>query len=264
MHVSALHVYPVKSAAGLALDRAELDDRGILHDRAFMFVNAKGEFLTQREHPRMALIRTTLTKDTLQLDAPDLPSISLPLERSHLAPQMRVKVWSDSCLASVASDDANAWATAFFGEVAHLVCMPQTTKRRVDTRYVSENRNVRFADGFPLLVTNQASLEALNARLARPISMSRFRPNIVIAGGSAFEEDGWRRLQVGELILECVKPCSRCVIVNIDPESSFSRPEPLAALAAIHRVRNRVLFGQNALNDKPGVIAVGDQVRLLD
>lgn len=261
MRVTSLHVYPLKSARGLSLERVSLDARGVEHDRAFMFVDRNANFITQREQHRMALIRTSFDGDSVVVDAPNCASLRVPLRATGNEPTLNVRVWDDLVDASLVSEKASEWASAFFRAPTHLVRMPESTHRQVDTRYAEEGRNVGFADGFPLLVATEASLAALNATLTDSVTMEHFRPNIVIDGEIPFEEDAWQTLRVGSVTLRLVKPCARCVIVNIDPETAIARPEPLQALAAIRTVKNRVLFGQNAIHDKPGEIAVGDLVQ---
>lgn len=258
MHVVELYTYPIKSARGIALSRATLDDAGIQFDRRFMFVDADGNFLTQRVYPRMALIEVTLHDDSVRARAPGLGEVDVPLDDGVLTGEREVNIWRDRCVAHVVSREATDFAREFFGIDADLVRMPSTPTRSVDSRFVDGFRGIGFADAFPLLVASRASLDAVNATLATPIPMRRFRPNIVVDGTTAFAEDAWRALRVGDLTLTLPKPCERCVIVNVDPESGTSTPEALRALAKLHTVGGRVLFGQNAIHDRAGELRVGD------
>lgn len=258
MNVVELYTYPIKSARGIALSRATLDDAGIQFDRRFMFVDADGSFLTQRVHPRMALIEVSIHDAFVRMRARDFGDVDLALDDHVRTGERDVKVWRDRCLAHTVSREATDFAREFFGIDADLVRMPSTPTRSVDSRFVDGVRGIAFADAFPLLVASRASLDAVNATLATPIPMRRFRPNIVVDGTTAFAEEAWRALRVRDLTLTLPKPCERCVIINVDPESGTSTPEALRALAKLHTVGGRVLFGQNAIHDRAGELRVGD------
>jgi len=142
--------------------------------------------------------------------------------------------------------------------------MPESTERKADPRYAQHNENVSFADGFPYLVISQASLDDLNSRLAEPIEMRRFRPNFVISGTEAFAEDQWKHIAIGDSRFEVVKPCARCVLTTIDPETAEKGPEPLKTLATYRRNGNKILFGQNVTAQHFGELKVGDPVTILE
>ena len=185
-------------------------------------------------------------------------------------PHMAVRVWDDTVIASDAGDAAAQWLSAIFARPVRLVHMPDRVLRAIDGRYARPSDQVSFADGFPLLVTTVESLDALNARLANPVSMARFRPNLVIAGApAAFAEDGWQSLRIGAVTLRVAKPCTRCIMTTQDPDSGevVEKMEPLRTLKAMGRVlpgpRPEPVFGQNAIPDGVGMIAVGDPVAVL-
>ncbi len=275
MKVVSLHRYPVKSMGGEALARAVVTPRGLDGDRRWMMVRDDGRFLTRRELPAMALVsaqpighgptghglrlrhRVPGGDGTGELDVPVPPSG---------APELPVRVWGDEVTGRDAGPVAAAWLSAIFGRPVRLVHMAEETVRPVHPDYGAAGDQVSFADGFPLLVTTVESLAALNARLDAPLDMARFRPNIVLEGaGAAFAEDGWRRLRIGGLTLRVVKPCTRCVITTQNVETGESTgPEPLRTLKAMGRVWQKMpVFGQNAIPDGPGAIAVGDTVDVL-
>ena len=264
MHVSALYRYPVKSCAGSSLEVADLGPRGIAHDREFMLVEpASGLFFTQRELPRMALIEPAREHCALRLRAPGMPDLTAPV---LAAGQTReVLIWRDRCTAVDQGDEAAAWLSQFLRRPCRLVRMAEDHVRRVDPTYaVSEEDQVGFADGYPFLVISEESLADLNARLARPLPMNRFRPNIVVRGGTAYEEDRWRRVRIGGIEFHLVKACARCAITTTDQATAEVGREPLATLATYRRSERGVLFGQNAIHAATGSIRIGDAVEVLE
>ncbi len=269
--VTGLYVYPIKSCAGIALENAQLDARGIVYDRRWMVVSddeqERGLFLSQRELPQMALIQPALSDETLIVRAPRLPELWLPLTPPANAKSVTAIVWDDTCLAYDEGDEAAGWLTRHLGVPARLVRMADAFVRPVDPQYASAGAQTAFSDGYPALITAQASLDDLNARLAArgkaAVSMLRFRPNIVIGGCAPYAEDGWQRVQIGAVAFDIVKPCKRCAITTVDPASGSipDREEPLATLAAYRRgPRGGVLFGQNAVHRALGKLALGDRV----
>jgi uncharacterized protein YcbX len=178
---------------------------------------------------------------------------------------MEVQVWQDRCRALLVDPAADAWLSEFLGRPVRLVWMPPETQRRVDPRYALSDDHTGFADGFPFLLISRASLDALNARLQTPVSMERFRPNLVVAGCPPHAEDQWQRLRIGDMEFRVAKPCSRCVIPTIDPDTGVRDPgaEPLRTLSAYRRHQGKVYFGQNLLHCGSGVLAEGMAVEVL-
>lgn len=262
--VSALYCYPIKSCAGTALDEAAIIPRGMLHDREFMVVDATtGLFLTQRELPRLALIVPEPAGESLRVAAPGMPALSIPVLRD--GETRSVVVWQDCCPAVDQGDAAARWFSDFLGHACRLVRMAETFVRKVDPAYATSDRDeVGFADGFPFLLIAEESLADLNARLAEPLPMNRFRPNIVISGGEApYLEDRVARLRIGAIIFHLVKPCARCVITTTDQTTAQRGREPLATLATYRRTDQKVLFGQNLIHEGGGVLHRGDAVAVL-
>jgi hypothetical protein len=269
LRIVALHRYPVKSLGGEALGSAMVESRGLTGDRRWMMVTPQGRFLTRREVPAMAHVKADCAGQGIVLSHHDARSLAVPVPLTGAG--VPVRVWSDTVPAQDAGDAAAQWLTAVFGRPVRLVHMPETVVRPVDAVFGRDGDQVSFADGFPLLVTTVESLDALNRALAHTITMARFRPNLVIAGApAAFAEDGWHVLRIGQVRLRVVKPCTRCVITTQDPDSGevVETMEPLRTLKAMGRVmpgpRPEPIFGQNAIPDAAGTIAVGDTVEVAD
>jgi uncharacterized protein YcbX len=264
LRVSELNVYPVKGCRGSSLREAQVGARGIVGDRSYMLVDDDGSFITQRSHPRMALIEPRFAESSLSLAAPGRDTLSIPV-LTHAEHRM-VTVWRDSCQAVDQGDAAAEWATSFLGTHCRLVRMAEDFVRLVDREYaVSERDEVGFADGYPFLLTTEESLADLNARMATPLPMNRFRPSIVISGAEPFAEDRWRRIRIGAITFAVVKPCARCVVTTTDQSTAERGREPLQTLATYRRVQGKgVMFGQNLIHGSTGVIRVGDAVELID
>ncbi len=263
LQLSAIYIYPIKSLGGFAVDSARVEERGLQHDRRWMLVDADNNFLTQRNHPQLALLQVSLPGDELVVThKTTLDQISIPQE-PQTSEVLRVKVWSDTCRAVAASPVADAWFSGFLGQPCRLVYMPDTTKRRVDARYAVADNHTSFSDGYPFLLIGQASLNDLNSRLAEPLPMNRFRPNLVVSGGEPYAEDDWHELHVGETAFFGVKPCGRCTVTTTDQETGETGKEPLKTLAAYRKRGNKILFGQNMVFGRQGSqISVGDAVRV--
>lgn len=236
--------------------------RGPLYDRHWMLVNEEGRFLTQRELPRMALVRPEIQETGLRLRAPGMFDLDVPADSEE---EMRVQLWRDICTARVMSPAADQWLSDFLGVPCRLVYLPEEQVRQVDQQYAVAEDQVGFADGFPFLLISQASLDDLNRRMPRPLSMERFRPNLVVEGCAPYAEDGWKRIRIGRLIFRVVKPCSRCVIPTVNPETGArDGNEPLKTLMRYRREGNNVYFGQNILHDDIGELTPGMKVEVLE
>jgi len=262
--VSALYVYPVKSLAGIAVDAFRLTDRGPEHDRRWMLVDADGRFLTQREHPRLALFTTAFEGGRLVIGHRHHPDdrIELPL-RPTGGETLRVSVWDDVCEAVHASPEASAGISRRLGATVRIVHMPDATRRPVDADYALQADITSFSDGYPLLLIGQASLDDLNARLPVPVGMERFRPNIVFSGGAPYMEDRLHSFTLNGIPFQGVKPCARCVLTTVDPLTGGTGPEPLRTLATYRSRGGKVLFGMNLLCPAAtGRIAVGDMLAI--
>lgn len=256
--VAALHIYPIKSCAGLALPSVALAATGFTHDRQWMLVDADGEFVTQREHARLALVRPDLHADgRLTLQAPGAVPLDLPAWAE--GPRLRVRVWDDVVEAQAAGTSADRWFSNVLDEPVRLVQFAPGQRRLSSARWTgtlqAENA---FSDGYPILVVSAAALDELNRRLAlggQPaVTMARFRPNLVLDGLDPHGEDHLDELVFetpdGPVRLRLVKPCPRCPVPNIDPETAVAGTEPgdtLASYRADARVGGAITFGMNAV-----------------
>jgi uncharacterized protein YcbX len=259
IRVTGLFRYPIKSCAGHSLDLAVLDSRGIEYDRRWMVVDAMGVFRTQRELPRMALIHPRVAGDALVLEAEGMPALSVPL--ASAGSPLRVGVWNDTVVAIDQGEAVAEWLTRFLAEPLRLVRFDDAQERQVEPAYaVRADDQVGFADAYPLLIGNDASLAELNTRLAEPLPMKRFRPNIVVSGAEPYAEDRWGRIRVGEVEIAVVKPCVRCAITTVNPDTAEKGKEPLSTLATFRRVSKGVVFCENAIHLSNGVLRVGDAV----
>ena len=261
LSISQLYTYPLKSARGQASDHLQLAAMGPQHDRRWMVVDDSGQYITQRQLPRLCLISATVNRGYLTLEAAGYSALVVD---SHQPQQSsRVSVWDDIVDAWDCGDKAADWLSHFLATPCRLVFMPDHCQRWVDTDYARNNEIVSFADAFPLLLISEASLDDLNTRLSSPIAMNRFRPNIVVRGCEPFAEDTWRSFRVGDLQFSVVKACSRCVIPCIDPETGEKQGQINRVLASFRRRDGAIFFGQNLLCEGEGVIRVGDTVDLL-
>ena len=263
MFVSAIHLYPVKGCYRTTVEQATVEPWGLAGDRRWLIVRPDtGVALTQRDLPALTQIRPVLGEGGLLL-APSVP-VPAPTD-GELVP---VTVWSSVVVARLASRQACAYLTAVLGRPVWLVWLDDPTRRAVDPSYAQPGDRVSFADGYPLLLANTASLDALNDWIAEsgslegPLPMTRFRPNVVISGAPAWAEDAWTggRVRIGGVSFRVPKACGRCVVTTTDQETGDRGREPLRTLAR-HRNRDQsLLFATNLIPDGVGSIAVGDPV----
>lgn len=256
MKLAELYVHPIKSCAGIALQAARVTARGLEHDRRWMVTDEAGLFVTQRTLPEMALVRLAIAAEGLVVTRAGQPPLLLPFVHVDGA-RVEVEVWRDR-VAAVRHDGGSAWFSRTLGRALQLVCMPDDARRPVDAAYARAGDVVSFADGFPILVVNRASVDVLAT------DVRRFRPNLVVDGAEPWAEDQWRALAVGALTLRTPKPCARCPIPGIDPDSAAITKEPLRTLARLRTRDHQAWFGINAIPDGEGLLRVGDPVRPLE
>jgi hypothetical protein len=269
--VAALYVYPVKSLGGVSVPSLEIGDWGPVGDRRWMLVEEDGEFLTQRRDGRMVLLRLSLDGGgAFHVHAPDGSSLRVAPPPAD-APRRRVQVWNDVVEGAGYPDEVDEWFTEALRRVCHLVHMPDDVWRQVDRTYAGPHDRTSFTDAFPLLLLSRESVADLNERLAAkglaPVDERRFRPNVVVEGTAGpFAEDGWRDVRLGGASVRVAKPCGRCVVTTVDPDTgeASARGEPLRTLREYRTQGGKVNFAQNALVRGAGTVALGEPVILLD
>ena len=259
--LSSIVVYPVKSLAGIHANSWPVTEKGFQHDRKWMIIDNDRQFLSQRKLPKMALIKTALTDKNLILSAPGMKDLSLPLTPVD-GQIISSTIWHDQCDARSVSTEADQWLSDFLKLDCRLVYQPDAVIRPVAPDYAKPTDKVAFSDGFPFLIISENSLAALNHEMQLNLPMIRFRPNLVIAGCPAYAEDGWREISIGSVDFRLPKPCSRCTVPTIDPETAQSGKEPLVTLNRTRKWQNKVYFGQNALHNQCGLLTVGDAVNI--
>ena len=267
LHLSGLYRYPLKSAMGEALRETALDTLGVQGDRRWMVVDTQtGRFLTQRLLAQMTQLQARWLGSTqLQLSAPGMSDLQVvvPDEQASLR---AVTIWRDSLQVPDAGDAAAQWLSQWLGRACRLVQVSEPRARQVDTAYAEAGDKVAFADGFPLLLIGQASLDDLSARVGRPLPMLRFRPNLVVSGSAAYAEDSWKRIRIGELEFRVVKGCSRCIMTTLDPQTGkrSADREPLTTLKTYRERNGEVFFGQNLIACGEGYLRLDMPVQVLE
>ncbi len=264
IELTALNVYLIKACKGHSLDAAFVERMGLAHDRRLMIIRPNGTFVTQRDYSALALVLPDLRDSTLHVSAPGMPPTEFPVATTGV--EMRVTVWEDSGVKAIdQGEPAAEWFSTYLRTPVRLVHMATDEQRRVNPKYaIQADDHVSFADGYPILIASQESLDELNRRLTEPLPMNRFRPNLVVRGCQPFEEDTWKRIRIGEVELALVKPCSRCEVTTIDQESAVRGKEPLKTLATFRRVQgNKVMFGMNVIPLNEGTLRVGESLEVL-
>ncbi|WP_395576975.1 MOSC domain-containing protein [Streptomyces sp. BK79] len=269
--LQSIHVHPVKAFRSLSLREAVVEPWGLAGDRRWMLIDDGGKVVTQRRRPRLALAAAEpVPGGGLRLSAPGREPLTVPVPRATRT--VMAQVFRDKVEVLPAQDEAaHAWCSAFLGADVRLVYLDDpATRRPVDPEYALPGETVSFADGFPLLLTTTASLDALNSLIAEgehasegPLPMNRFRPNVVVSGTDPWAEDGWSRVTVGEVAFRVAKPCGRCAVTTTDQGTADRGREPLHSLGLHRRVDGKLVFGQNLVPAGPGTIRVGDPVRVV-
>lgn len=260
--LSSLIRYPLKSARGQTLSAATVEPRGLAQDRRWMLIDAEGRFVTGRQLPRVvrlvaeplaAGLRLTLDDDSIEVEPPP-----------RSAPTFDVAVWKQPTPVRACAPEVSQWLSGHLGHDLRLVHQGEDCMRPVDLAYGRDGDVVSLADGFPLLLISQGSLDGLNARLPAPIEMARFRPNLVVDGAAPHAEDDWRRIRIGALEFDLVKPCTRCVFTTVLPDTGEFDPtgEPLNTLKSYRRSPKGITFGVNVIARNCGEVRLGDPVEI--
>jgi len=271
--LSSLIYYPIKACRGIEVDSARVERMGLEHDRRMMVVTPEGEFLTQREVPRLALVTPKLRAESLELSAPNYDSIQVGIQTSGTP--WPVNIWKSKGVHAIdQGEDAARWFSDWLGTPVRLVHFADGYKRKVNEQYaVHEDDHTGFADGYPILLTSEEGLQDLNSRLESPVPMNRFRPNIVVKGCEPFAEDTWNRIRIGDVELAVVKPCARCEVTTIDQRSTTAphafgggpmdkqtlerSREPLKTLGKYRKHQLGAVFGQNVIPLNEGRLELG-------
>ncbi len=265
IRVTHLFVYPIKSLRGISLETSVVTPFGLLHDRRFMLTHPDGTFITQRHYPELAVFDVEMIADWIVVTHQDESSIRIPVMGGARV-NIRATVWDDVVDARVGFPEAESFFSDHMREPLRLAWMPETTHRQTDLTYSQEGDRVSFADGYPILLVGQPSMDDLNTRLKIPLPINRFRPNIVVEGCDPWSEDSWTRMEVPGAALRLVKKCYRCVVTTTDQRSGERSKEPLATLATFRKEGNKVWFGMNCIPDRIAEegdlleIRVGDRV----
>jgi uncharacterized protein len=272
--VANTYLYPIKSCGGMSVDQVTFSEFGIAHDREMMLVDDENTFLSQRQHAELALAQTNLESDQLVVNAPHMGKLAIPLEQDPDAEEFPISIWEKPGSGTIVSPEADEYFSDYLRmSGTRLLRVRQPREIKPECRQDGYSSRTAFADGFPLLVTSTGSLDELNRHLDQRIPMNRFRPNIVVEGAPAYDEDYWRKVQLGDLQAFVVRACARCPIPNIDQAGGeLPRKRPVTkALRATRRGidpfnnTQEVFFGQNLVHvPEPGVVLrVGDPVSVV-
>jgi len=274
MQVKELWIYPIKSCQGIPLKAAEVTLKGLKWDRELMIVDKLGKFLTQRQEAKLAQIKVELSQDRLILSFKNNKSL-FEFTPSLEGREKPVQIWNDQTIAIDQGDEVAKWLQKSLDlEDLRLVRQSPQHIRPIDPNYAQkEDEPVSFSDGYPMLVTNTASLDELNRRLKEnypqielaTVPMNRFRPNIVVETDSPFAEDKWRYISIGLIEFTVIKSCSRCIITTTDQRTGARNPqqEPLRTLSQFRNFRGKILFGENLVPRKLGTIRLNDLVEVI-
>lgn len=260
--ISQINIYPVKSITGIEVSSSWVERQGLSFDRRFMVADLNGKMVTAREHRQMVRVKAALQPNGLVLTYPEAKPLHLKFSDFSME-KVTCKVWSDEFQAHATSQQANEWFSFIIGQQVQLLFTGEQSNRQKE----KIQTNVSFADGYPLLLVSQSALDELNQRSSALHTMAQFRPNIVVSGTDAFAEDGWKRIRIGEVEFEIAKPCMRCVLTTVNPQTAMrnEQNEPLKTLATFRADENGgTFFGQNIFAKNEGMIRIGDKVKILE
>lgn len=263
--LSELVIYPVKSTQGITLTSSQVVDSGLWGDRRYTLINPVGEIITGRTHPQITLITGKQLDDSRwRFSHPTMKTDLLLDKASFFDVYTDIVVWEDAVKAQFTAESANLWFSQIAGEDVKLVHFGDASRRFTHRK---PDVPVGFADGYPFLLTTESSLSELNRTCTQSIKMAQFRPNLVICGNHAFEEDKWKRIRIGSVLFENVKPCIRCIFTTLNPQTAERIPkgEPLKTLGKFRLLEDKgITFGINLVALNKGTIQVGDDVEILE
>jgi len=280
MKLAKISIYPVKSLGTIDLDYSVVTSRGLRFDRRYMLVDENSMLITQREHPRLAGLAVSVSVDGIVIESTDSGTVEWRHGDELESETREVTVWQSTVDAVFAGNVVNSWVSKYLGQKAFLVFMTEKSIRPINPLFDRGSDIVSFADGYPLLLTNETSLSDLNSRLDFPVPMERFRPNVVVAGAGIFDEDRWKRIRIGEVVFRVTKPCARCTVTTIDQRAGTKTGrEPLRTLATLRLAsqvfpdrfeslglnKNDCLFGTYLVPESGGgTISINDRIEVLD
>jgi uncharacterized protein len=260
--LSEIWIYPIKSLGGIRVQSARVLEKGLEFDRRWMLVDEYNRFITQREHPKLALFQLTMSNENLAIKHQTNGASVQFTMNTFSTREETVTIWDDEVQAAEVDKEISSWFSEQLNMVCRLIHFPEENTRPVEKASALNNDQVSLADGYPFLIIGQASLDDLNSRLKEPVTMQRFRPNFVFTGGQPYEEDVWKKFSIGDVKFIGVKNCSRCVLTTVDPTTGVKGKEPLQTLATYRQRINNIYFGQNVLAITQGLIQTGNLIRL--
>ncbi len=258
--IASIHIYPIKSLGGVQVQTSLVRPHGLEYDRRWMLVDADGLFRTQRSNAELCLFRVAIADSGLSVTGPDGEILAVPFAAD--GDTKLVRVWNSDVKAREVSSRCNEWFSDRIGERTVLVHFGEEARRDINPDWSQPGDQVSFADGFPVMVANLATLEDLNQRLDAPVPMNRFRPNVVLSGIEPYHEDTWKSLTSGDVQLDFPRPCGRCLVTTTDQDTARRGVEPLATLAKYRIKDQNVIFGMNAIPRSFGTLHVGATVEL--
>lgn len=264
-YLSQLCIYPVKSMRGLQLSHAQITESGLAFDRIFMLTDYHGKFITARQYPKLICFTPALIRDGVVIQAPDGKNKTIFFNQFSQQPQA-TEVWGNHFTSFIAPNEINQWLSDYLQRDIQLRWLGEYSNRRV--KHYPDNP-LSFADGYPFMLINEASLQSLQSRCQNTLSVHQFRPNLVVNGFSAFAEDSWKTIRIGDVIFDVIKPCSRCILTTFNPETGkkYSHGEPLSVLQQFRTNSQKpkdIDFGINLIARNNGIIRYGDNIEILE
>lgn len=264
IQVSQLYIYPIKSLGGIPMSSVNITDRGFEYDRRWMLIDENNHFLTQREFAAMALLQVVIVDNGLKVfhkkNENDFIIISFTPQKNE---RLHTDIWEVPCEPLLVSDEVDVWFSKVLDTKCRLVYMDDDTHVMIDERYNISNSLTSFSDGFPILMISEASLDDLNSRATEQLPVNRFRPNLVIKGCGAFEENTMKEFEINGAVFYGVKPSARCVVTTINQSTAAKGKEPLKTLATYRSLNNKIYFGENVIAAAVGKINVGDGITIV-
>ena len=262
--LSEIWIYPIKSLGGIRVTKAKVLEKGLLHDRRWMLLDANGIFMTQRVYPQMALFQVMISNNQLTIikrsGSGHQPAVTVEINTPLEGATRSTMVWDDEVNVTEVSSEVSHWFSRHLGVPCKLVHFPENNPRPVHADHKLIDENVSLADAYPFLIIGQRSLDDLNFRMDTPLPMNRFRPNFVFTGGAPYEEDFWKNFSIGKNRFVGVKPCSRCVLTTVNQDTAEKGAEPLITLSTYRKQKSKIHFGQNVIAVDHGEVAVGDEI----